>query len=68
MEEPDSYEHGHVELSDDEQEPVKQKLSSSSDNSENEDSNDDDESSDSDSSEVCGAFASNKFAVLDMSD
>lgn len=61
------YEPDSVELSDDDQEPTKQILSSRSNTNEK----DDDEFCDSDStdsSEVCGAIASNKFAALDISE
>jgi len=66
VDEPDTYEHSYVELSDEEQEPTKQMSSSHSESSEKEDDNED-ESCDSDSSEVCGVISSNKFASLDMS-
>lgn len=70
VDEPETYEPSYVELSDEEQEPIKQTLSSHSD-SEKEDENDDDdddESCDSDNSEVCGTIASNKFSALEVSD
>lgn len=66
VDELDTFEHSCIELSDDEQKPS---LSGPNDTSEIEDDgSDEDESCDSDSSEVCGAIASNKFAALDMSD
>lgn len=65
--EPSSYEHSFVELSDDDHEPAKQTATSHGDSSGNED-DDEDGSCSSDSSEVCGTIASNKFAALDVSD
>lgn len=66
VDELDTYEHSCIELSDDEQKPT---LTAPGDTSEIEDdSSNEDESCDSDSSEICGAIASNKFAALDVSD
>lgn len=66
VDELDTFEHSCIELSDDEQ---KSTLSAPSDTSEIEDEgSDENESCDSDSSEVCGAIASNKFSALDISD
>lgn len=67
MNETDFYEHSYVELSDDERVPTRRTVFSHSDNSEQEDDNNGD-SCDSESSEVCGAIASNKFAALEVSD
>lgn len=70
VDEPETYEPSYVELSDEEQEPVKQTFSSHSDSEKEDESDDDDEaeSCNSDNSEVCGAISSNKFSALDMSD
>lgn len=68
MDESDSYEHYNVELSDDEQKLIKQTLSHRKTSEIKDDDYDEDESCDSDSSEVCGALSSNKFAALDVSD
>uniref|UniRef100_A0A2S2Q9F2 Guanine nucleotide-binding protein-like 1 n=1 Tax=Sipha flava TaxID=143950 RepID=A0A2S2Q9F2_9HEMI len=64
-EEPNTYEHNYVEPSDDEEEPIKEVLSSHSDTSEKDDN---EELCVSDDSEVCGAIASNKFSILNVSD
>lgn len=63
VDELDTYEHNYIELSDDDE----QKPTAQTDTNENEDGSNENESCDSDSSEVCGAIASNKFSVLDMS-
>lgn len=69
VDEPDTYEHDYVELSDDEQGTTKPTSSCHSNTSENtNDDEDEDESCDSDTSEVCGTIASNKFSALEMSD
>jgi len=66
VDEPDTFDHSCIELSDDEQKPT---LSAHSNTSEIENEvTDENESCDSDSSEVCGAIASNKFSALDISD
>lgn len=65
IDESKTYEHWHVELSDNE-EPKKQTSSSHSNTSDLDD--DEDGSCNSSDSEVCGTIASNKFAMLDVSD